>query len=79
MGVMTDMCHWVAAEPRLGKAPEKERQTLWLHMEGAEPFLLLSSHTDKCQNRKGTCSQNCEVGEGWGSQESVALKLCRNE
>lgn len=30
MGTMMGQCHWVTAEPGMGEAPEKKRQTLWL-------------------------------------------------
>lgn len=33
-GSSSVLCHWVAAEPGLGKAAEREKQTLWLHGDG---------------------------------------------
>lgn len=43
-GSSSVLCHWVAAEPRLGKAAEREKQTLWLHGDGADSAAPLCEH-----------------------------------
>lgn len=47
-------------------------------MEGAEPLSPALPALYWCRWCSGSCGQNCAVRKGWGSQESVVLKLGRS-
>lgn len=63
---------------RSGGRPQKRRgKHFGSTVEGAEPFSPALPAQYRCWCRSGSCGQNCAVREGWGSHESVVLKLCR--
>lgn len=73
----------VAADPglrertRWGKPQYRRGKYSGSTMEGAEPLspALPALYWWWCS---GSCGQNCAVRKGWGSQESVVLKLDRS-
>lgn len=86
-GGSLDLCHWVAAETELwegrgrlpgrGRPPKRSGKHFGSTVERAKPLSPALPAQNRCWCRSGTCGQNCAVREGWGSQESTALKLCR--